>query len=86
MLADSSHLTAGMSDADKLKMPYEFTNYEFSGPLRPAFVTKQATVPEGSGIPKPDYAETSDPVSEREMRGNHSVRNKYFSTVVTFIS
>ena len=32
MLADTAHLVEGMSEADKLKMPYEFTNYEFTGP------------------------------------------------------
>ena len=31
MLADTAHLVEGMSEADKLKMPYEFTNYEFTG-------------------------------------------------------
>ena len=78
-LAESSHLVDGISPEKRLKMPYEFTNYEFTGalfagerarlplsvfarltsqtlstgPLRPAYVTKQVTVPEG--IPKPDY-------------------------------
>jgi methionyl aminopeptidase len=71
VLADSAHLVEGVSPEKRMAMPYEFTNYEFSGPLRPAYVTPQVTVPEG--IPKPDYADTSDPVSEREMRGNHAV-------------
>ena len=73
VLADSAHLVAGVSEDKRRAMPYEFTNYEFSGPLRPAYVTAQATVPDDAGIPKPDYAETSDPVSERAMRGNHAV-------------
>mmetsp|Transcript_23889 Transcript_23889/g.35080 ORF Transcript_23889/g.35080 Transcript_23889/m.35080 type:complete len:448 (+) Transcript_23889:366-1709(+) len=74
VLSETAHQVGGVSAEKMMAMPYAFTNYEFSGPLRPAFVTPQVTVPEG--IPKPDYAETSDPVSERDMRGNHSVDAK----------
>ena len=73
VLADSAHLVEGGSEATRMAIPPEFRNYEFSGPLRPAYVTKQVQIPEGIGIPRPDYADTSDPVSEKEMRGNSSV-------------
>lgn len=71
VLADTAHLVEGMTEAEKMKQPYEFTNYDFSGTLRPAFVTKQATVP--PNIPKPDYADDSVPTSEQASRGTHTV-------------
>eukprot|EP00802_Teleaulax_amphioxeia_P012277 Tamp_12316.p1 GENE.Tamp_12316~~Tamp_12316.p1 ORF type:complete len:459 (+),score=128.28 Tamp_12316:3-1379(+) len=73
VLADSAHLVEGMSQEKLLAIPPEFRNYDFTGPLRPAYVTKQAQIPEGIGVPRPDYADTSDPVSEKLMRGNSSV-------------
>lgn len=41
-----------------------FHNYAFTGPLRPATVTPQRTVPEH--IQRPDYWETSIPISEEQ--------------------
>lgn len=69
VLDETAHLTEGVKDP--LAMPPEFRNYNFTGTLRPAYVTKQATVP--PGIPKPDYADTSVPVSEQAARGNQTV-------------
>ena len=69
VLDDTAYLTEGVKDP--LAMPPEFRNYDFTGSLRPAYVTKQATVP--PGIPKPDYADTSVPVSEQAARGNQTV-------------
>mmetsp|Transcript_51905 Transcript_51905/g.105681 ORF Transcript_51905/g.105681 Transcript_51905/m.105681 type:complete len:461 (-) Transcript_51905:300-1682(-) len=71
VLAESAFLVEGISEEQKMKQPPEFTNYEFSGSLRPAFVTKQVTVP--PHIPKPDYADSSVPHSEVSARGTHTV-------------
>lgn len=71
VLADSAYLLDGVSDEKKMAMPIEFRGYDFSGSLRPAFVTPQVKAP--PGVPKPDYSETSIPTSEVEARGSHTV-------------
>ncbi|VDM26206.1 unnamed protein product [Hydatigera taeniaeformis] len=48
-----------------------FDGYHFTGPLRPAKKTPFRTVPEH--IPRPDYADTGIPVSEREAKSSHSI-------------
>jgi methionyl aminopeptidase len=40
----------------------DFEGFAFTGPLRPAKISPQMTVP--SIVPKPDYAETGEPLSE----------------------
>ena len=45
VLADSAYLLDGVSDEKKMAMPIEFRGYDFSGSLRPAFVTPQVKAP-----------------------------------------
>lgn len=49
---------------DPTKMPTEFRNYKFSGPLRPSKVTARSTVPDN--IARPDYASHDKGISMEE--------------------
>ncbi|EKX37192.1 hypothetical protein GUITHDRAFT_158610 [Guillardia theta CCMP2712] len=56
-----------MVPADKrLEMPPIFRGYDFTGSLRPAYVTPQVKVP--PHIAQPDYAEKSIPLGEIEAK------------------
>jgi len=46
--------------------PYQYQNYKFSGPLRPAKITPKRTVP--ASIRRPDYADDPEGRSESEER------------------
>eukprot|EP00939_MAST-03C_sp_MAST-3C-sp1_P001320 g1320.t1 len=61
---------ATASSAAEKEMDRRFEGYRFSGILRPGKVTKQMTVPKG--IVKPDYADTSVPVSEEMEMGTRA--------------
>ena len=66
VIADTSHLVEGVEDP--MAEPEEFENYDYSGDLRAAYVTKQATVTE-DGIVHTDYSEDGIPTSEEEAKG-----------------
>ncbi|KAL6068376.1 Methionine aminopeptidase 1 [Balamuthia mandrillaris] len=54
--------------ASKSVSDERFAGYMFTGKLRPGTVTPMRTVP--PEIPRPDYAETGVPLSERQRAGN----------------
>ncbi|CAE7654362.1 metap1 [Symbiodinium pilosum] len=56
-----------MSKADLQKPPREFWGYQYSGSLRPSFVTKQLRMPKGTLLP--DYALEADGASACERIG-----------------
>lgn len=68
VLQSTEHLVKDIPPEKLLAMPPEFKNYSFTGPLRPCYVTKQATVPQT--IQQPDYAKDGVPHSEREEKKN----------------
>lgn len=66
------HKQAKLAKIDVTKMPREFGGYNFSGPLRPYYVTPKRKV--GDDIMKPDYAihPTGESASERaDKKTNH---------------
>ena len=65
-----SHNTAVHKPA-KERLSYQPPAFDYTGPLRPHYVTARRTVP--SHIQKPDYAEGSIPISELKLRGNHTI-------------
>mmetsp|Transcript_3508 Transcript_3508/g.10796 ORF Transcript_3508/g.10796 Transcript_3508/m.10796 type:complete len:330 (+) Transcript_3508:231-1220(+) len=60
----------GLTDEQKKEMNPAFIGYEFESDHRPWHVTKQMKVPDN--IPKPEYHETGDPVSERAIKANRT--------------
>eukprot|EP00439_Symbiodinium_sp_Y106_P014456 s7918_g2.t1 len=56
-----------MSSQDLQKPPREFWGYQYSGNLRPAYVSKQLRMPEGTLLP--DYALQADGSSACERQG-----------------
>eukprot|EP00960_Hanusia_phi_P053992 762517-Hanusia_phi.AAC.2 len=66
ILTETAYLV-DMVPADKrLEMPPIFRGYDFTGSLRPAYVTPQVKVP--PHILQPDYAEKSIPLGEIEAK------------------
>jgi len=63
--------TGDMPAQELKKPPKEFWGYQYSGPLRPAFVTKQLRMPEP--IELPDYALQADGSSACERAGVREV-------------
>ena len=71
-LEQSKHLVEAVPAEKRREMPKEFENYEFTGSLRPCFVTEQLKV--ASSIAQPDYANDPEgiPLSEVEERRSGS--------------
>ena len=55
----------------KERLSYQPPAFDYTGPLRPHYVTPRRTVP--AHIQKPDYAESGIPMSEMKLRGNHTI-------------
>eukprot|EP01116_Phalansterium_solitarium_P020970 TRINITY_DN636_c0_g2_i1.p1 TRINITY_DN636_c0_g2~~TRINITY_DN636_c0_g2_i1.p1 ORF type:complete len:388 (-),score=37.24 TRINITY_DN636_c0_g2_i1:154-1263(-) len=55
-------------------LPQIFAGYKFTGPLRPGFQSPRRPIP--PHIPRPDYAETGEPRSERAARGSTAIEVK----------
>ncbi len=66
-----SHILVKTPSATAL--PAHFDGYVFTGPLRPGIVSPRRTVP--NHIPRPDYAETGEPLGERSAKSGTIVQN-----------
>lgn len=72
-LNESSELIDGVTESMRKSLPAEFEGYQFTGLLRPSFVTKQVTVRDD--INQPDYAKDKNgtPHSEVAERGSRKI-------------
>ena len=68
----SKHLVEAVPAEKRREMPKEFENFEFTGSLRPCFVTEQVKV--ASSTAQPDYVNDPEgiPLSEVEERRSGS--------------
>lgn len=55
----------------KERLNYQPPPFDYTGTLRPHYVTPRNTVP--PHIQRPDYADSGIPMSEMKMRGNHTI-------------
>jgi methionyl aminopeptidase len=59
------HLCCSLSSAEKERLAYRPPHFEYTGPLRPAWISPRRTVP--PHIVGPDYALTGEPLNEKAM-------------------
>ena len=55
----------------KERLSFQPPAFDYTGPLRPHYVTARRSVP--AHIQKPDYADSGIPRSEMKVRGSHSI-------------
>jgi len=74
VVTSSNQIQQILEQKSSSAIPSAFDGFAFTGPLRPGVVSPRRQVP--SHIPRPDYAETGDPVSERTSKAVGSVEVK----------